>query len=95
MAITPIEYGKNLRPSVVTNIKKINELVAVVNEIDPDSMSGLKDDVNSLKSNMSQAQADILSNKTSINEMSSTLATALQDISKIKTTLYTPLEETE
>lgn len=95
MAITPIEFGSNLRPSVVTNIKKINELVAGLNEVDPDSMDGLKADVATLKTNMTQAQADILANKTSINEMSTTLASALQDISKIKTTLYTPLEESE
>lgn len=95
MAIKPIEFGSNLRPSVVTTIKKINELVAGLNEVDPDSVVTLKSDVNLLKTEMTQAQADILSNKNSITELSTSLSSALQDISKIKTTLYTPLEETE
>lgn len=95
MAIDPIEFGNNLRPSVIENIKKINEIIEVVNEVDPDSVATLKSDVATLKTNMTQAQSDILSNKTSINEISTTLASTLQDISKIKTTLYTPLEETE
>ena len=95
MAITPIDFGSNLRPSVVSNIKKINEIIAAVNDLNPESIADLKSDVATLQTNMTQAQADILSNKNSISEISSTLASVLQDITKIKTTLYTPLAEDE
>lgn len=95
MAITPIDFGSNLRPSVVSNIKKINEIIAAVNDLDPESIADLKSDVATLQTNMTQAQADILSNKNSISEISNTLASVLQDITKIKTTLYTPLAEDE
>lgn len=93
--IDPINFGSNLRPSVVTNIKKINELVTAVNEVDPSSVATLKTRVSTLENNMTQAQNDIATLKTSVNEISTSLSSALTDISKIKTTLYTPLEETE
>ena len=93
--IDPINFGSNLRPSVVTNIKKINELVTAVNEVDPSSVATLKTRVSTLESNITQAQSDISALKNSVNELSTSLSGALNDISKIKTTLYTPLEETE
>ena len=93
--IDPINFGSNLRPSVVTNIKKINELVTAVNEVDPSSVDTLKTRVSTLENNMTQAQSDISALKNSVNELSTSLSDALTDISKIKTTLYTPLEETE
>jgi hypothetical protein len=34
--IQPIAFGSNLRPSTVTNIKKINEIIAVVNTQESD-----------------------------------------------------------
>ena len=93
--IDPINFGSNLRPSVVTNIKKINELVTAVNEVDPSSVATLKTRVSTLENNMTQAQSDLSALKNSVNELSTSLSGALTDISKIKTTLYTPLEETE
>ena len=94
-SIDPINFGSNLRPSVVTNIKKINELVTAVNEVDPSSVATLKNRVSTLENNMTQAQSDLSALKNSVNELSTSLSGALTDISKIKTTLYTPLEETE
>lgn len=95
MAIAPIDFGSNLRPSVVSNIKKINEIIAAVNDLDPEFIADLKSDVATLQTNMTQAQNDITGLKTSVNELSTSLSNTLADISKIKTTLYTPLEETE
>ena len=35
MAITPIEFGKNLRPSTVDALNKINEPITAVNQLQP------------------------------------------------------------
>lgn len=94
-SIDPINFGSNLRPSVVTNIKKINEVVQAVNDLDPSSVAALETRVSTLETSMTQAQNDITTLKTSVNELSTSLSGALTDINKIKTTLYTPLEETE
>ncbi len=94
-SIDPINFGSNLRPSVVSNIKKINELVTAVNEVDPSSISTLKTRVTTAEKNITQLQTDVNTLKTSVNEISTSLSSALTDISKIKTTLYTPLESTE
>lgn len=45
MAIQSIVFGKNLRPSTVEAIKKINELVTAVNAIGAESIGQIKTDV--------------------------------------------------
>jgi wobble nucleotide-excising tRNase len=61
MAIQPIKFGKNLRPSTVEAINKINELVAKVNAAttDVDKINELVTKVNGLVTKVNDATTDI------------------------------------
>lgn len=93
--IEAIAFGKNLRPSTVECINKINEIVTAVNALSPDSIETLKSDVTNLKSQMQNANSDI----TALQSWKSTTNTTIQDhtddIDKIKITLYTPLTQND
>ena len=91
MAIKPIEFGKNLRPSTVEAIKKINELVTGLNSVDTNAISKLVTDVNNLQTTVASHTTSINSNTTSLNNVKKTQETHTTDIDKIKVTLYTPL----
>lgn len=98
MAIQSIEFGKNLRPSTVEAIKKINELVTAVNAIGPESIGQIKTDVNNLKATVKTQTNDISTLKTTTSNLKTTTDAHTADIDKIKVTLYTPLtnnDETE
>lgn len=91
MAIKPIEFGKNLRPSTVEAIKKINELVTSVNNIDVSAIKKLVTDLNNLQATVASHTASINSNTAGLNAVKNTQASHTTDIDKIKVTLYTPL----
>lgn len=95
MAITPIEFGKNLRPSTVDAMNKINEIIAQVNELDPGNISQLTSDVSTLKTQMSTANSNISTLQTNYSSMNGTLTETQQDVDDIKVTLYTPLSTSE
>lgn len=102
MAITPIEFGKNLRPSTVDVMNKLNEVITAVNGLDPSDIQQIESDVSTLKTQMSTANSNItaLQGTTQTNTQNiSTLTTAVgentNDINDVKTTLYTPLEAVE
>ena len=88
MAITPIEFGKNLRPSTVDALNKINEMITALNQLQPSEIDQLQSDVSTLKSQMSTANENI-------STLQSGVTANTEDINNIKTTLYTPLESTE
>lgn len=102
MAITPIEFGKNLRPSTVDALNKINEVITVVNQLQPSEIDQLQEDVSTLKTQMSTANGNISTLQVqmstandNITTLHSGVSTNTEDISNIKTTLYTPLENDE
>ena len=102
MAITPIEFGKNLRPSTVDALNKINEVITTVNQLQPSEIDQLQEDVSTLQSQMSTATGNLStlrSQMSAANENISTLQTGVtantNDITDIKTTLYSPLESGE
>ena len=102
MAVNPIEFGENLRPSTVTVIKKINEMIPVLNSLDPGDISQIEQDVNTLKGQMSTANSNISTLQTqmgtantNINNLQSTTTSLTSDMGDVKTTLYTPLSESE
>ena len=102
MAITPIEFGKNLRPSTVDALNKINEVITAVNQLQPSEINQIQEDVSTLKMQMSTANGNIstLQGQMStangnISTLQSGVSTNTEDISNIKTTLYTPLESGE
>lgn len=56
MALTKLEFGSTLRPSTVSAINKINEIIDTVNGLSGTELSGIQSDVSTLKSNV---QTDI------------------------------------
>lgn len=91
MAITPIEFGKTLRPTTVELVNKLNETVAAVNALNPDSVTQLQNDVECLKTQTSDLSEKVSENTGSISTLTSTQESHTEDIDKIKVTLYTPL----
>lgn len=91
MAIKPIEFGKNLRPSTVEAIKKINELVTSLNSIDANAINKLVTDVKNLQTTVESHTTSINNNTMSLATVKKTQEAHTTDIDKIKVTLYTPL----
>ena len=84
MAITALEFGKNLRPATVELVTKLNETIAAVNALNPAAVTQLSKDVQALKTTTTDLTSKVTANTGSIT-------TLTQDIDKMKVTLYTPL----
>lgn len=95
MAIQSIDFGKNLRPSTVEAIKKINELVTAVNAIGVESIGQIQTDVTNLKATVQSQTNDISKLKTETASLKNTTGAHTTDIDKIKVTLYTPLTSSD
>ena len=95
MAISQLEFGKNLRPSTVEAINKINELVTAVNDLDGAEIETIKSDISTLKSKADTMNTRITNNANDITSVKQTNETQQTDIDAIKVTLYTPLSSTE
>ena len=95
MAITQIEFGKKLRPTTVDLVKKVNETIAAVNNLDPSEIEQLITDVNNLKQTMNATNEKVQTNTTNISSLQSKQQQHTTDIDKMKVTLYTPLAETD
>ena len=96
--IEAIKFGKNLRPTTVESVKKINELITAVNKFDVATINALQTDVKNLKTTVTTHTSQISTANSSINGLKQTASTHTADIDKIKITLYTPLaadEDTE
>lgn len=93
--IEPVAFGANLRPSTVTLIKKVNELVTAVNNVDPASLDSLKETVGTLSTNVTTLQSQMTTANNNIDQNTSDIADIKTDMDKVKVTLYTPLTETE
>lgn len=89
--IATIKFGKNLRPTTVESVNKINELIAAVNKINPDAITSLQTDISNLKSTVSSHTTQIQTANSNITDLKTTTGTHTKDIDKIKVTLYTPL----
>ena len=91
-AVTALEFGSNLRPSVVSLIKKLNEVITAVNALEAADNTA---DITALQTRCTnlETQATTLSGATGTNIINNT--TQQTDIDNIKTTLYTPLDSTE
>lgn len=95
MAISQLEFGKNLRPSTVEAMNKINELVTAVNDLDGAEIESIKSDISTLKSKADTMNTRITNNATDITAVKQINETQQTDIDAIKVTLYTPLSSTE
>jgi outer membrane murein-binding lipoprotein Lpp len=94
-AIKAIEFGKNLRPTTVEAVTKINELIAAVNQFSSAGIDALRTDVNNLKSTVATHTSQIGTANDSIDKLKKTASAHTTDIDKIKITLYTPLADGE
>lgn len=95
MAISELAFGKNLRPSTVDTMNKVNEIIAVVNELDTSGLSQVQSDVSTLKTQMSSMQTTVSNHTSSISNLTSKQNAMETDIDNIKVTLYTPLSTEE
>lgn len=93
--IDPVAFGENLRPSTVKTMKKVNEVVDAINNLDPASVSALKTDVATLKTNVSTLQSQMVSANSNIANNTNDIERNNTDIANIKTTLFTPLKADE
>lgn len=95
MAVTPLEFGKTLRPTTVELVKKLNETITAVNALNPDSVTQLSKDVETLKTNASDLSSKVTKNTGDITTLQQTQESHTEDIDKMKVTLYTPLQSTD
>ena len=91
MAIEELKFGSTLRPSTVSSMNKINEIIGVVNSLNETDLASLQADIDTLKANVSTLQSQMSTANTNITSIQSTNTTQQTDIDKIKVTLYTPL----
>lgn len=91
MAITALKFGKNLRPSTVDAMNKINELITAVNLLNPTDISTLQTKVSTLETKTTQLQTSVTSNAQKIGTLETSNASLTEDMNKVKVTLYTPL----
>lgn len=95
MAVTPIEFGKTLRPTTVELVNKLNETITAVNALNPDAVAQLSQDVNTLKTTASDLSSKVTKNTGDIAALTQTQESHTEDIDKMKVTLYTPLQSTD
>lgn len=95
MAIAPLDFGKNLRPSTVETMNKLNEVIAAVNDISGEGIDAMKADIATLKTSTSNLETQMVTANENIKTNTDTNATQQTDIDAIKITLYTPLDSSE
>lgn len=91
MAISPMSKDAVMRPSLIAAVDKINELITVVNGLDPASIETLEQDVADLKAADVTINSRIDGAITRITATETTNVSQQSDIDDIKVTLYTPL----
>ena len=93
MDIAQIEFGKNLRPTTVELVKKVNETIAAVNNLNASELEQLINDVNALKQSTDITDKKVQEHTTKIDALQTTQQLHTADIDKVKVTLYTPLAD--
>lgn len=92
MTVTQLEFGKTLRPTTVELVKKLNETITAVNVLNPDVVTQLSQEVNTLKTTASDLSSKVKKNTGDIATLTQTQESHTEDIDKMKVTLYTPLQ---
>lgn len=92
MTVTQLEFGKTLRPTTVELVKKLNETITAVNALNPDVVTQLSQEVNTLKTTASDLSSKVKKNTGDIATLTQTQESHTEDIDKMKVTLYTPLQ---
>lgn len=92
MAISALQFGSNLRPSTVDAMNKINEIIAVVNDLDASDPSS---DIAALTTRVTNVEATANTNSTNITTLQNTVSGHTTDLTAINTALFTPLASNE
>lgn len=95
MTITQLEFGKTLRPTTVELVNKLNETITAVNALNPNVVTQLSQEVNTLKTTASDLSSKVTKNTGDIATLTQTQKSHTEDIDKMKVTLYTPLRSTD
>lgn len=95
MTVTQLEFGKTLRPTTVELVNKLNETITAVNALNPNAVTQLSQEVNTLKTTASDLSSKVTKNTGDIAKLTQTQESHTEDIDKIKVTLYTPLQSTD
>ena len=95
MTVTQLEFGKTLRPTTVELVNKLNETITAVNALNPDVVTQLSQEVNTLKTTASDLSSKVTKNTGDIATLTQTQESHTEDIDKMKVTLYTPLQSTD
>ena len=95
MTVTQLEFGKTLRPTTVELVNKLNETITAVNALNPDVVTQLSQEVNTLKTTASDLSSKVTKNTGDIAKLTQTQESNTEDIDKMKVTLYTPLQSTD
>lgn len=95
MTVTQLEFGKTLRPTTIELVKKLNETITAVNALNPDVVTQLSQDVNTLKTTASDLSSKVTKNTGDIATLTQTQESHTEDIDKMKVTLYTPLQSND
>lgn len=91
MAIDKLSFGKNLRPSTVDVMNKVNEIIDTVNSSDLSELDTVKQDIEQLKTTDNNLSQQI----ENLNKLEPRVSQNESDLENVKITLYTPLESTE
>lgn len=95
MTVTQLEFGKTLRPTTVELVNKLNETITAVNALNPEVVTQLSQEVNTLKTTASDLSSKVTKNTGDIATLTQTQESHTEDIDKMKVTLYTPLQSTD
>ena len=93
--IDKIDWGKNLRPSTVDIIKKLNTVIDTLNSTDVTELIEIKQDIQNLKQADAVMSEQISTLTTDYNNLEEKVESNETDLEKVKITLYTPLEQSE
>lgn len=95
MTIDTLGFGKNLRPSTVETMNKVNEIIAAVNQLSPSEIDDLEEKVNTLATSVASLQTNLAATNKNVATNTTNIKTNSDDIAAVKVTLYTPLSSDE
>lgn len=86
---------KNLRPSTVDSLNKINELIDQVNTLSNINHDSIENAIAQLQKDLQTVQTQISNLSTSDTTNTADITSLKSDMDKVKITLYTPLSSTD
>lgn len=95
MPIEEIKFGKNLRPSTVDVMNKVNEIINSLNNSSGDEFEELSQRVDSLEQGQQNIATQVMNLNNNYNDLEPRVTQNESDLTDVKITLYTPLSSDE